>query len=641
VFDYSAFKNNVAATSTPAQGAFSPYGLNWSVYFTPSTDYITSPASASNQLTSDFTIEFWSYQTTSGAQRGLIGINATVSSGAAGFSLYVTTDAKLTFFITGNGTVYTTANSVIIINTWQHIAFVRSGSTNTIYVNGVSVFTNSTSATWPATPVITIGRIFADNTAGAGAGYISNLRVIKGTALYTVGFTVPILPLNIPTNTVLLTCASNRFIDITGVTVSNTSTFTITGTPSVSRFTPYTNQGYNKGVIGGSTYFNGTTDYLSVSTANTSTNIDLSTNTPNWTIETWFYTTSLGVQQTILQKDGVSGTRQSQYAIYLQSSNLITLTLSPAVSSTGNQNFVGPAVTSNTWYHVAAVRSGSNITLFLNGVIVAGPTALSITMGNNTGALTIGTTSPGASNFAGYISDLRIVNGTALYSSNFNTALPPAPIRPVTNTVLLLNMTDAAVTDASMQTNVSTVGDARSLTTTIKKYNSSLMYFDGTGDYLSVLANAAYNFGTGDFTIEFWAYTTSTARQIIIGNYLSAGLYGWAVQINVNATGDLFFGWGNTTVSNPTSVWSANQWNHVAVARSGTIIKLFVNGVQASSVTDATNYNNGTNLVIGRNADLTQTAFSFIGYIDDLRVTKGVARYVTAFTPPGGPPRLR
>ena len=390
----------------------------------------------------------------------------------------------------------------------------------------------------------------------------------------------------------------------------------------------------------GSISFNGTNQYLSI--ANNAA-FDLSTGTPDWTIESWFYTTNSGVFQTIVQKDGTSGSRQSQYMLAVNASNQIQLVLSPATSSTGNQNFISTVtVTTNTWYHVAAIRSGSNITVYLNGVVVVGPTALTITMGNNTGPLTIGTNNPGASYFYGYLSNLRIVNGTAVYTGSFTPSQSMLPA--ITNTQLLLNVINSTnfITDSSSNaftlTNNNTASFSANSPFGINTIGS--IVFNGTSQYLSLPGSAsstAFNVGTGDWTIECWLnFSSVPAGEMDV----------WESQttntpriLKRNGSAGLSFDYYAGAMASQLFIADANiivgTWYHIAVSRSAGTLKGFVNGVQvfslADTITGATP--SAVYTVGGRNGGANYLS----GSITNFRFVNGTALYTSAggFTPAG------
>jgi hypothetical protein len=153
------------------------------------------------------------------------------------------------------------------------------------------------------------------------------------------------------------------------------------------------------------------------------------------------------------------------------------------------------------------------------------------------------------------------------------------------------------------------------------------MEFDGTGDWLQIPVSPDLAFGTGDYTVEAWVYFTSinnTDLQIIF----SSG--GTGNNFFFHADGNqLSVGTSSVFISNQATTFVTNTWYHVAACRSGTTLRLFRDGVQVgSNATDTTNWvsTGATGARIGANQINTQT---FFGFIDDLRITKGVARYPT------------
>ena len=170
----------------------------------------------------------------------------------------------------------------------------------------------------------------------------------------------------------------------------------------------------------------------------------------------------------------------------------------------------------NQWVHLALVRNGSgsgNCKLYINGVADA-------TTVTKTGTVTQPTfiqigqyPAIAARAFTGNISDVRVVNGTAVYTSNFTP--PAAPLTAVTNTKLLVQSTDAGIIDKAQNARKTLlVGNTKS-STTQTKFLSSSMYFDGTGDYINAENCEIGNVGLNAFTFEGWFYLTASPANYI------------------------------------------------------------------------------------------------------------------------------
>jgi hypothetical protein len=213
--------------------------VSYSVSFNGSNQYLSVPANAAFQMTGDFTIEFWLYWTAHGSYGGLVGCadSNTGSAITAGWFLdFNSTSNNIQF--EGQGSVAIVSTRVIPSSQWVHIAVVRSGSVITHYLNGApnGSGTSSQSFNGVSTPLyVGIDRGASSYTAG----YISNLRVVKGVAVYTGAFTPPQTPLAIVqsavapsiqaitgTQTSLLTCNGPTIID------GSTNAFTITNNGS-------------------------------------------------------------------------------------------------------------------------------------------------------------------------------------------------------------------------------------------------------------------------------------------------------------------------------------------------------------------------------------------------------------------------
>lgn len=185
------------------------------------------------------------------------------------------------------------------------------------------------------------------------------------------------------------------------------------------------------------------------------------------------------------------------------------------------------------------------------------------------------------------------------------------------------------------------------ISTVQSKWGGASAVFNNNNDYLTLANNSAFHIVTGNpWTVEAWVYIREAGRVQYIMRHQHTGGYasgGWVLA--VNAVGSLFFSFGDGTservpslvVSPP--VYTTNTWHHVCAANDGTALRVYLDGalvresfVLASVVGGAGN----TNLFIARDPGDTINRW-FNGYIDDIRITKGVARYTGPFTPPQAP----
>jgi len=209
---------------------------------------------------------------------------------------------------------------------------------------------------------------------------------------------------------------------------------------------------------------------------------------------------------------------------------------------------------------------------------------------------------------------------------------------------LLMKGDGTSITDLSPQSNTITAYGTAQTDTSIKKYGTGSIKFDGLGPdsaYLRAPDNVV-DFGTSDFTIEFWIYPLSYgpnqyARTIFDarpyrtnGSYLS--IYYDVDRLSISSN-------GNTASVDATSNYLAlNEWSHVAITRSSGTGYLFKNGSLLASNAFATDLLSATELRISQSAYATSSVYGIDGYLDDVRITKNIARYTSSFTPPGSLP---
>jgi hypothetical protein len=629
--DASANAFSITRNGNTTQGSFSPYGDDWSNYFDGTGDYLSVPSSTGFELTGDFTIEMWIFKTK--------------STGAGQFDglVYRSADWRFKFQQSDNVIYYDNGTdaqlinytgSTPMLNNWHHLAFVRSGTTLTGYVDGVSYGSATVAGAFSASGA---ALIIADNPgSSAFGGYISNLRIVKGTAVYTSNFNPPTAPLTDITNTQLLTCQSNRFID------NSVNSFTITrfGDTSVQRFNPFgAPAAYSAATIGGSGYFDGNGDYLSIAD-----NANLQFGTGDFTIECWANLKSLTAGN---PTDVLSKMTQAT------SSTSWVLGANPTNSYWGLHNYSAWILTGETnsfvadqWTHLVVTRSGTTARLFVNGRLSA--TATVATNFSTTANVYIGYAID--FNYAnGYISGTRLIKGSIptsyqTSSTTVGTQIFTPPSSPPTTSSdgasssdvkLLVNYTNAGIYDNAEMADLETVGNAQ-VSTSVVKYGTGSMYFDGSGDWLAGPPTPQTDLGSGNFTIECWLYRTASGAGSdsgIVSRGAPGNLNGFVFAYTSSNVLTFNFNYSGAIVTGSTAI-PLNTWTHVAVTRSGTTFRLFVNGTVDATNTSSNSQtlNAGDIFYVGRSG--YDSSRIVTGYIDDLRLTKGYARYTSNFTPP-------
>ena len=201
------------------------------------------------------------------------------------------------------------------------------------------------------------------------------------------------------------------------------------------------------------------------------------------------------------------------------------------------------------------------------------------------------------------------------------------------NVSLLLNgdgtNNSTTFTDSSSNNHSLTANGGTVISTAQSKFGGSSIFFDGTDDYLTA-TDSTFAFGTGQFTVEFWMYTVSKEnRETKLVTYNISNSRDFEIRVGGANALQLRVYYGDSKID--TSYPSLNTWHHIAVTRdSSNVYRVFVNGVLGNSVTTTFNFD-GTILNIGKHRD---SNYFFHGYLDDIRITKGVARYTSNFTPP-------
>ncbi len=626
--DSSSNNFSVTRNGNTTQGTFTPFSEPngyWSNHFDGGTDYLTVPSSTNLAFgTGDFTIECWvNLSTVSGtyipfAQSDAIG----ASTNNKWFFALGSNTLRLQTHSTGGFTCTTPWTPTVGI--WYHVAVVRSSGSILLFVNGASgvVTTTGTPSGYDlGQNGVTIGGM---STPYYMTGYISNMRLIKGTAAYTASFTPPAAPLTAITNTQLLTCQSNRFVD------NSANNFTITKVNDARTLTYspfYTPAAYLPQINGGAMYFDGTGDYLDLTGSS-----NLAFGTGDWTIEFFTNINVLGTFMTFYDSRPLA-TGGVYPTIYKHTDNTIRYFTDFA------ERIAGPALVIGQWYHIVVSRASGSTRMFVNGTQVGSTYSDTNSYLNGASRPRVGTNGiDTASNVNGYISNMRVLNGTGVTS----VTVPTAPLTDITNTQLLLSGTNAAVFDNA--TNAVAETNVASISTTQNKYGSGSMSFNGSTTYVRLtnpFGSGANLIQTlGDFTVEAWINPTSIGSQqcVFCINSNTSSYAGCRLDINTTGGLQLLVSTNGTTHAINTSSAIATPtgaWTHVAVVRHGPSYIVYQNGspvITSTTVTITTAVLAGTISSLGALFNTAWATF-FNGYMIDFRATN-YARYLGVFTPP-------
>lgn len=315
--------------------------------------------------------------------------------------------------------------------------------------------------------------------------------------------------------------------------------------------------------------------------------------------------------------------------------NIITVT---TIATAGTKN----GAASGRWSVTDALQLRANSAWPLVATVPGAPTigtavsvsttsvAVPFTASSDTGGLAITgytVTSSGGQTATGASSPI-IVTGlttgtsytftvTATNSLGTSVSVGTASAIPTTSSVLLL--TGDNFLDAASNTTLTNTGVT--VNTTTKKFGTGSLYFNSSAYFTIPTLNL-----TLDFTIECWMYKSYNSSFSI---FLSPANGGGDPWFGFNGDQTVYFGSGANQITMASSI--NNAWTHMAYVRTGTSIKVYVNG---NDITTTAYTLAGTVSISVIGAYTSTGTYGFSGYIDDLRVTSGLARYTTNFTPP-------
>ncbi|MBA10728.1 MAG: hypothetical protein CMC73_05955, partial [Flavobacteriaceae bacterium] len=647
ITDASTNNHSITVNGDAYAGTFSPYRSGgYATSFDGTNDYLQTASSDFYLSTSQFSVEVWIKPSSLTGNKVIL----QADQGSA-YQLYTfSTQVK---WYTNTAHVGNAGSDILSVGKWTHLLVTRdSNNTLRIFADGIllHVTTNHTYDYGTNNTIFELGY----NGSNVFGGEMRDARVISGsipsdyqtssttTTNPSAVITVPTEPLTAVSGTKFL----GGHLPYLGYTTASTTGYfnTIGGNPSTKPFSPYNYLEYSATDHGGSVYFDGTGDYLTLGSG------AVTIPSGDFTVEAWAYPT------------GASSGANGGCVLCFGANNGVGLRIFWDVngnhfrflitggSSTGAYIYDTNIETATpfAWYHVAAVRTNGVFKFFVNGVL-QGTGSNSVTFDQSAFNLArIGYTTQNTYAWNGYISDVRYNNSTALYTSNDETAnVPTAPLSS-SGAELHIKGTDASIIDKSQNSNLLLHGNTTGSTTQAKFSNTKSIYFGSPGVGLSTSAPVL----DGEFTIEAWVYFNSFSGGTF-QTLFSAGMpLGGPAEIstrNNNNTIQVLFGAGGSA-NKVTATWnsSINTWYHLAIVRdSNSTVAIYVDGTALSNVIYPTQtdtlFGDWNDSRTGLPADLyigqydIYNSYPFDGYIQDVRITKGLARYTANFTPPTTP----
>ena len=614
--------------------------------FNGTNQYLSTPTSTNLNLgTSSFTLEYWINTTsyTSAIVPISGGGSAATYDPQFGYG-----HAPMWMFLSSTGSSWDIANGQIIgttvLNQWYHVAIVRSGSTFYTFLNGVqgATFTSSASI-YQSTNAFLIGQGQGNQFVN---GQVSNVRFVKGTALYTANFTPPTSPLTAVSGTQLLTLQNSTIID------NSANAFTIinNGSTTTQQAFPFKSSSYATPAV----------EYLVVAGGGSGAG-----------------------NRGFGGGGGAGGLLQGLLPIILGSSYTVTIGAGGVDSSSanggvgGNSAFGaisasgggtgGEASASASGYPGGSGGGGGNSgrpggsgvlgqgnyggTGYVGGSPYGG--------GGGGGAGTVGlnaTSAGGGGNggagIASAISGIVVAYAGGGGGAAFGTVQgtggvggggagsggSAAPTAGTANTgggggsdgrqtqggnggsgIAIISYPDTYNAPAS------TTG-----TYTASTSGSGSVYFDGSS-YLTIPNATNLQVGTSDFTIECWVYLTSTTgEQTIFAKNNNTGVYDFDLEMY---SGNFWWNWydGSSVAHNIQIAATANVWTHLAISKIGNVFTFYKNGVSGATATVTGGVYASTSPVSF--GALSSGTYKLTGYISNARLIKGTGIYTGNFTP--------
>lgn len=626
-----------------------PGSLNKAADFSGSNAYVEIPYVAALAPTVAVSVELWirfdTFPSSPTATQSLLS-----KTNLGGYNIEISNVTGMMQFLVRRNGVYGTAAFTragnVTTGVTYHIVGTFDGRYARIYLDGVLMATDDAGATYPIQYATNNSLIIAaEATTSTG---IESLPTVDGVmdevSVYGVAIAAAEVLARYKVGKNVLSYREDAFWDKTvlllnmdGANASTTftdakgHTVTATGTAQVSTA---------QSKFGGASVNVGTSgsNYLRIAA-----HADFIMGTGDFTIEGWFRPVGTGDRFCYwhgVNTAGGLGMAVATNQVLFRASGTTDLTYTGAISST-------------LFTHVAITRRGNTRRIFVNGALVASDI---LVFNNSDSAVTdIGACPNVASDiyrYYGYIDDFRVTRACR-YTKAFDVAVEAFPAQSAVaetvdpfwsdKTVLLLHMngTNGSTTFTDVKSHAVTASGNAQISTAQSVFGGASAMFDGSGDFLSVLSSTDFDFAAGDFTIELRFRTAVTAHQALVDRRSVEGFTGtgdWYICSGFTSAGSVNVFLGAYSATTPrltaTTNYADSAWHQVAVVRAGNVLRLFVDGVKAAEATQSFTMATYTQDLTVGSRRLTGSFAYFNGHIDELRITKGAARYADSFAVP-------
>lgn len=600
--------------------ASNEYSLNFS-----GSSFYTANVSYGNFTTGDFTIDLWINPSNVTSIKRICTYSTTgVTVADMLFGLEIENGVLAAFIVSSSKTKFRLLQGNIVTGQWQHVALVRQNTTLITYINGVAT---GASLTIPnklnklLNPVLTFGGQ-RDKTLFY-QGILTNLRVIRGKAVYTSDFNITTPPGGVsitspePVADYTGNAESSGLLTVQPVVydlISPSNSYICTATVATSPDSPVTGE------------YSMSLSKVSLDSVNLPLEFDSVANIggTDFTVEAWIKLSTMpasNVTTSSYMLLGVSSSSTDGYGIFIGSTTIY------AVGAGGTIKYAESthSLSANAWNHISCVRKNGYLKFFVNGVNLNVISLFDITAPytvTDTSKIFIGARNGTACFFDGLISNLRLIRGTSIYDSNFNVVpvvgganiSSPVPLTEYISTT----GTGTYITSNTLRnsTNVPHAGIGSSL-----EFNKNV--------FIDITENDNVYFGSADFTIECWVHVDSAQQHSHIFGSEDITLF-----VGDNAgSADLSIRSVVTGVGTFIGTLTIGQWSHIALVRSGDSLSFYQDGTLLQTKTVNVSLGSSKNFSIGRPITSLASVYTFQGNLADIRIIRGTAVYPAAAFP--------